>query len=269
MEFSKEEIAEFLSVAKEAAKKAGALLREGFNTSFTVREKEGRKNLVTSFDEKCEELILGILREKFPDHNILSEECGQKGSAKDRVTWIVDPLDGTVNFAYSIPVFAVSIAATCGADTLAGVVYAPMTNELFSSAKGSGAYLNDKQIAVSAQNELDESLLATGLPYNSHENPRHCIEHLSSIVNRGIPLRRLGSAAIDLAYVACGRFDGFWESTLNPWDFAAGKLFVEEAGGRLTDIEGKPLQKFTESSIIATNMHIHDALVTHFRNDHG
>jgi myo-inositol-1(or 4)-monophosphatase len=262
-------LSRILNVATMAALRAGELLRHGFNAPFEVREKQGRKNLVTTYDEKSEECIISMIKEHFSDHIFLSEECGALGKGKDKIKWIIDPLDGTVNFAYNIPLFSVSIAAVYNGQVLAGVVYAPMLHELFCAINGGGAFFNGKPIRVSTQKELDESLLATGLPYNTRENPRHCIEHLTAIVKKGIPLRRMGSAAIDLAYLACGRFDGFWEASLQPWDYAAAKLLIEEAGGTFTDLDNNPISTFGESSIVASNAHIHKQLITAFKDDHG
>ena len=241
----------YLKVSVEAAKKAGALLMEGFGTEFAVGAKEGRRNLVTEYDTKSEELILGMIREAFPEHGILSEECGTVEG--EGTQWIVDPLDGTVNFAYNIPAFSISIAAVENGEVVTGVIYNPVLDEMFTAEKGKGATFNGKECRVSKCDLLNDSLLATGLPYHTNENPRYCIDHLTAIAQKGIPLRRIGSAALDLAYTACGRFDGFWEASLQPWDYAAGLLIVEEAGGKVSDFYGAPLKSFSETSVVASN----------------
>lgn len=250
--------------ALETAKKAGELLRKGFDTSFHIDSKEGRYNLVTEYDTKAESLIIDSIQKTFPTHAFLSEECGAKGSGD--ITWVIDPIDGTVNFARAIPAFSISIAATQNNQILSGVVYAPMTNELFVAEKGKGAYLNDKRLSVSKTTSLSEVLIATGFPYNLEENPRGAIDIFTKFARLGTPLRRIGSAAIDLAYLAAGRFDGFWEVSLKPWDFAAALLLVEEAGGILTDFQGKPYTKLTEGPVLASNRHLHQELLTQIQN---
>jgi myo-inositol-1(or 4)-monophosphatase len=169
-------------------------------------------------------------------------------------------LDGTVNFAHGIPLFSVSIAAVADNEVLASCVFQPMTQELFWAEKGQGAYLNGNKLNVTANTSLDNAILSTGFPYNVNEDPLHCIETFSKMARKGIPLRRLGSAAIDLAYVAAGRFDAFWEVSLQPWDFAGGKLLVEEAGGKVTQYDGKPCDLFKATTILATNGLLHPVM---------
>lgn len=248
-----------LLTAIDAAQKAGKVLKEGFGTDYTISSKSQIHDLVTEYDHKSEAIIIETIRSSFPDHQILTEESGHHASNGD-ITWIIDPLDGTVNFAHGIPFFCVSIAAIQGSDILCGVIYSPMTEELFSAEKDGGAFLNGHSYKVTQQTSLLHSFLVTGFPYSVKENPQHCIEHFAHIVGMGIPIRRLGSAALDLAYVAVGRFDGFWEVALQPWDMAAGALLVKEAGGIVIDYSGNDLNVMQSSSIIAGNIDIVKAL---------
>ncbi len=248
---------ELTNCAKETSIKAGKLLKEGFGTTFEIANKEGRNNLVTEYDNLAEKTIIENISSKYPNHVFLAEESGKTGTKeKDVVQWVIDPLDGTVNFANSLPIFSVSIAAVKNKEILCGTIYHPYLDELFHATKGQGAYLNDKKLKVSENSDLDASFLVTGFPYNVNENPSGCINQFVSIIKRGIPVRRLGSAALDLAYVAAGRFDGFWEINLNPWDVAAGILLVKEAGGKVTQYDETPYW-ITDESILATNGKIH------------
>lgn len=248
-----------LITAEKAAVLAGTLLREGFGGTFGIANKEGRHNLVTEYDHKAENTIISCIHQEFPAHNFLAEESGITGDASS-VRWIIDPLDGTVNFAHAIPIFCVSIAAEVDGEIVCGVIYQPLLNELFTALKGGGAYLNGIPLQVSRTAALHDAILVTGFPYNVSSNPDNCIDHFSSFLRVGIPIRRLGSAALDLAYTAAGRFDGFWEARLNPWDVAAGLLLVREAGGRVTDYDGREYQ-LGNGRIVATNGHIHPEIL--------
>jgi len=214
---------------------------------------------VTEFDVASEEFIIATLRSVLPESSFLGEEGG-RSTGSGPVAWVIDPLDGTVNFAHGIPIFCVSIAAVVNDEIVAGCIYHPLQDELFAAAKGEGATLNGRPIQVSSSSMLNSSFLVTGFPYNVMENPLRCIEQFSEIVGRGIPVRRLGSAALDLAYVAAGRFDGFWEVALHPWDMAAGVLLVQEAGGTVTHYGNRPFLLGLDS-IVATNGMIHNELV--------
>ncbi len=247
-------------VATHAALKAGELIKKGFGSDFVFETKEGRHNLVTEMDQKSEAVIIEMIKNHFPDHGFLAEESGESGHAEG-IRWIIDPIDGTVNYAHKIPNFSVSIAAVFQSEILAGVIFQPMTNELFTAEKGLGAYLNGERLKVTSTGVLDSAILGTGFPYNVHENPLNCLDLFGEFAKLGIPLRRLGSAAIDLAYVAAGRYDGFWEVSLRPWDYAAGKLMIEEAGGRFTDFEGNPYVAFSEGPIIASNGILHEQIL--------
>lgn len=254
--------------AAQAARQAGAVLREGFGGLQASTAKEGIHNLVTEYDVRVEHLLHQLLTDLVPGSVFLGEEGGLRSAATNtpnQLTWIVDPLDGTVNFAHGIPIFCVSIAAVLNDELVVGVIYHPMLDELFTAYHGGGAYLNGRPIRVSSTRRLMDSILVTGFPYNVDGNPRRCIDQFASIVGRGLPIRRLGSAALDLAYTAAGRFDGFWEVELQPWDMAAGIVLVQEAGGVVSQYEGARIAVHA-SSIIATNGGIHEELVSALHN---
>ncbi len=253
-------ISRLSTVATLSIMAAGDFLKKSFGQDLKVQSKEGKHNLVTEYDHKVEEMIISSIKKAFPDHIFLGEESGESGSNPQAIKWIIDPIDGTVNFAHNVPVFAISIAATFHNETLCAVCLDPMRGELFSAEKGQGAYLNGKPLKVTSTDLLSNSFLATGFPYNSAENPLSCINHFTHFAKMGIPIRRLGSAVLDLAYLAAGRYDGFWEVSLNPWDFAAGKLLVEEAGGKITNFELETLKLEAPSPIIASNCLIHDQI---------
>ncbi len=216
---------------------------------------------MTDYDRQAEALILERLRQRFPQASFWAEESGSSGqSTQEELRWIVDPLDGTVNFAHGIPIFCVSIAAVLGGELLCGVIYQPMLGELFTALRGKGAWLNGRQLQVSTTELLEDAIVVTGFPYNVAHNPGNCIEHFVRFLRLGVPIRRLGSAALDLAYVAAGRFDGFWEVALNPWDVAAGILMVQEAGGCVTHYDGSPHRLEPRSSIVASNGRIHEQM---------
>lgn len=250
-------------LAIEAARTSGNLLREGFGTSFRISSKKERHDLVTEYDIRSEQSIISMITNHFPDHTFLAEESGSSGSvasSESAVRWIIDPLDGTVNFAHSVPVFSVSIAAEVNGELECGVIYHPLLDELFVAEKGRGAWLNGKQIHVSSTETLAESFLVTGFPYTVSENPSDCIDHFYRFLKLGLPIRRLGSAALDLAYVAAGRFEGFWEVQLSPWDVAAGVLLVQEAGGKVTQYSGDTYS-ISDKTIVATNGSIHKEII--------
>lgn len=252
---------EITNIAIKAALDAGKILKEGFGTSFEISSKEGKNNLVTEYDKKSEALIIDTIKSNFPNHYFLAEESGASGiTNSDEVQWIIDPLDGTVNFAHNLPIFSISIAAHKNNELLCGIIYQPILDELFVAESGKGSYLNNKKISVSNNEDFDSSFLVTGFPYNVNLNPCGCIDTFVDIIKQGIPVRRLGSAALDLAYVACGRFDGFWEINLNPWDVAAGAILVQEAGGSVTQYDNSTYS-ITDNSILATNGKIHPRTV--------
>lgn len=264
-------------VAISAAQIAGGILKSGFGTNFKINSKEGRNNLVTEYDYAAEAAIISHIKSIFPTHTFLAEESS--GAYENReinstdhnynkedkadigvpenVRWIIDPLDGTVNFAHSIPIFSVSIAAEINDVLSVGVVYDPMLDEMFVATCKSEATLNGNNIIrVSENGELDTAICVTGFPYTLSEKNTHSLDVFCKFVRNGNPVRRLGSAALDLAYVAAGRFDFFWEEKLKPWDVAAGVLLVQQAGGRVTTCKGEEYNIF-EKTILATNKILH------------
>lgn len=246
----------YLQVAVETAQQAGALLLTEFQKPRIIEYKSD-VDIVTEADRRSEALIVERLRTCFPGHGLVAEEGSRHEAASD-YCWYVDPLDGTTNFAHGYPVFAVSVALTAGEELLVGVVHDPMRGETFHAARGEGAWLNQKRIHVSTTPRLSESLLATGFPSRKrHENPNVLYYHRFTLLSHGV--RRAGSAALDLCYVACGRFDGFWEFNLKPWDTAAGVLVAREAGGVATDFNGVPY-RLGDKELAASNGHIHPEL---------
>jgi len=243
----------------EAAREAGKIIHHYFEGTFTIENKDSINNLVTEVDKLSETRIIEIIKKNFPSHAIISEEIGEL--KKDSpYQWIIDPIDGTVNFAHSIPICCVSIAIKHNDDLLLGVVYNPIMNEFFFAEKGKGAFLNDRPIKVSKKTDFKKACLVTGFPYKWAYDATHPIKVFERFILEGLPVRRLGSAAIDLCWVACGRFDGFWEYNLNSWDLAAGYLIVQEAGGRITNFDGDPYSVFDKETL-ATNGLIHDEML--------
>lgn len=238
---------------------AGSIIKKYFYEDFLVTSKDSVNNLVTEVDTLAEKEILNIIKQTFPDHTILSEEIGALPTSSD-YQWIIDPIDGTVNFAHRIPICCVSIGVQYKNNTIIGAVYNPMMNEFFFAEKDKGAYLNDVKINVSTKSDFKKSFLVTGFPYHWPDTKVHPIKVFENIVMSGLPIRRLGSAALDLCWVACGRFDGFWEYNLNAWDVAAGYLIVEEAGGRVSDFKGVSTT-VNDKETLATNALIHEDLL--------
>ncbi len=247
-----------LKIAKRAAKSAGKILNRLFGQVSHITKK-GDIDLVTEADFQAEKIVLEIIHNNFPQDNIHSEEIGEQEYTSDR-TWFIDPLDGTTNFVHGFPVFAVSIGLVVENDIVAGVVFNPYTNELFEAAKGTGAFLNNRSIKVSQTRDLGEALLATGFPYYIHKKPESIMALLEKMILAAQGVRRPGSAAIDMCYVAAGRLDGFWEQGLKPWDTAAGSIIVKEAGGRLSTFEGDPYTPY-HKNVVASNPFIHRAML--------
>lgn len=258
---------ELLQIALQAATSACDVLMSGFGATIASQSKSNRHDLVTAYDLRSEDCIRAMLLQAVPNSSFLGEEGGTT-IGSNSLTWIVDPLDGTVNFAHGIPLFSVSIAASLDGIVKAGVVMAPALGETWLAYEGGGATLNGKPVSVSETLSLQDSLLVTGFPYNVSENPGSCVEQFTKLLLQGMPIRRLGSAALDLAWVAGGRFDGFWEVELHPWDMAAGALIVAEAGGQVTQYNGNQFA-IKRGSIVATNGHIHRDLVDCLREDSG
>lgn len=245
--------------AIEAAQAAGKVLRKHFRKGLDVREKKGA-GLVTNADLEAEQVAMRILGKAQPDFSMLTEESGRK-TASGPGRWILDPLDGTTNFVHGFPMFCVSIAAEWDGELVVGVIYHPILDDLYVAARGKGAFLNGKRIHVSRTRKLTDALLTTGFTYHKDEHLRaemRAFERLSSVARA---IRRPGSAALDLAYTACGVFDGFWERRLSPWDVAAGALLVMEAGGKVTDFQGNPFD-IESGELLASNQILHAALST-------
>ena len=242
------------------ATEAGAkIIQEYFNGEFKISSKSNINDLVTEADHASEKVIFETIQKDFPDHFILSEETGEIKTDSE-FKWIIDPIDGTINFANGIPICCVSIGLEKEGKMIMGTVYNPLMNEFYFAQKGFGASLNDKKISVSNKSEVIKSCLVTGFPYTYLDSPNGPIQIFEKLIRKGVPVRRLGSAAIDLCWVAAGRFDGFYEHKLQAWDSAAGFLIVEEAGGKVTDFEGNYFSPH-QPHLVATNGKIHDELV--------
>lgn len=251
-------------LAERLARAAGAVQRDRYETDLEVRTKSAAIDLVTEVDHACEALIVETLHRERPDDAIVAEEGGGGDRADARWRWIVDPLDGTMNYAHGYPRFCVSIGVEHRGATTVSVVYDPLLDELFAATRGAGATLNGRPLRVTQETELGRSLLATGFAYDVHQSDEDNLDHFAAFAKRVRGLRRDGSAALDLAYVAAGRFDGFWELKLHPWDVAAGNLLVEEAGGRTSDLSGAPPSGDGRETV-ASNGRIHDAMLAVLR----
>ena len=256
---------EVLELAERLAREAGKLQSERYETAIEIRTKSTSVDLVTEVDHACEALIVDALTAARPDDAVLAEE----GRGHDRPDaawrWIIDPIDGTTNYAHGYPRFCVSIGVEREGIRTVGVIYDPLLDEQFSAVRGEGATLNGRPLRVSEVDELEHALLATGFAYDVRRNPRDNVNHFIAFLKRSRALRRDGSAALDLAYVAAGRFDGFWELRLHAWDVAAGLLLVEEAGGRVSDLTGGPPPP-SGAECLASNGRIHDAMLEILRS---
>ena len=248
----------FKECAIEIAREAGIFLKDKLNSAHTINYK-GDINLVTEVDKISEEMITSKIKALFPDHDILAEEFTDINSGSD-FRWIIDPLDGTTNYIHGFPFFCVSLALERLNTMIVGIVYDPILDEMFVAEKGKGAFLNEIEIHVSNTNSIIKSLLATGFPYDIQKDNDNNLNYFNEMILKAQAIRRAGSASLDLAYVAAGRFDGFWELKLNPWDIAAGWLLVEEAGGLVTDIGGRDYY-LESSSILASNGRIHKEMI--------
>ena len=247
-----------LAIAIRALKESGQIQKEWLGKDKKV-EFKGEINLVTEVDKICEQRIIEIIKETFPEHNILTEETPMpEGSSSYR--WIIDPLDGTTNYAHGYPCFCTSIALELEGEIVLGAIYDPLLDELFTAHKGQGAFLNGERITVSLTEQLTNALICTGFPYDLRESPENNVGHFNNFIMEARAVRRDGSAALDLCYVAAGRFDGFWELKLYAWDVAAGKLIVEEAGGSVTDFGGGGLDIYGQETL-ASNGRIHEEMV--------
>jgi myo-inositol-1(or 4)-monophosphatase len=251
-------VRDFERVAHRAAARAGALLRSRYRERQEIAYKS-EVDLVTAADRDAEHLIVEAIASAFPTHGIIAEESAARPGS-DPYRWYIDPLDGTTNFAHGHPHFAVSIALARDDDLVLGLVYDPVREELFTALRGEGARLNGAPIRVSDTPLLDQALLATGFPYDRRQHVAFYLAYVGAALRRAQGVRRVGAAALDLCYVACGRFDGYWEWKLKPWDVAAGRLILEEAGGRVTDFAGGP-QPLSGEETAASNGRLHAELL--------
>lgn len=248
-----------LETATAASQEAGSLLLEYAGAGFHI-EYKNPINLVTDADRAAEQCVIDRIKAHFPTHRFLAEEQGRLEEAQSPYLWIIDPLDGTTNFAHGYPAYCVSIGLEYEGRCVLGAIFDPSRNELFTAIEHQGARLNGRLVHVSNTMTLDRSLLVTGFAYDIRETPRNNLDHFVKFALKAQGLRRTGSAALDLCYVAAGRFDGFWEVRLNPWDMAAGSVIVREAGGRLTDFSGKDLSIYGQE-LVASNGQIHEAML--------
>jgi len=250
----------------QISKEAGELIRNAFGKDHSIEFKTNELNLVTETDKASEKLITDFIRKKYPSHGVLAEEESEANRSSEYL-WVVDPLDGTTNFAHGLPIFSVSIGVQKNGETIAGVVYDVMRDIVYSAEKSGGSFENGKQISVNKNSNLGHSVLVTGFPYDIRENPDKAFERFIEFLKQARGIRRLGSAAIDFCYVANGVFDGFWEVSLHPWDICAGKLIVEEAGGIVTDFDGNEIDIYStclavrQERILATNGVIHQKMI--------
>ncbi|HXH24582.1 MAG TPA: inositol monophosphatase family protein [Vicinamibacterales bacterium] len=251
----------FLATAVEIVLRAGDIQMTRRRSGFRV-DKKGAIDLVTEVDVECERMCRAVIADRFPDHDVLAEELSgaSVGRPASRYRWVFDPLDGTTNYAHGLPIFCASLALEIDGRAAVAAVYDPTRHELFTAERGVGAFLNGARLSVSATTELVDALLVTGFPYTVHQQAGDLVELFGAFLSRARAVRRLGSAALDLCYVATGRFDGFWEQHLKPWDVAAGALIVAEAGGRVTGMDGTPFDP-AAAHLVASNGRIHDAML--------
>ncbi len=265
MSLSSIDLQTITQIAILAAKQGGAILLDYAKKGFQIHKKEQAINLVTEADIHSEKAIIATIRHAFPEHQILSEEQGLQDIPAHATKWIIDPLDGTTNFAHGFPMYNVSIGVEHEGTCILGVIYDPTRDELFLGQQGHGATLNKTPIHVSATPELSEALLVTGFAYDVHTATDNNFKEFGAFTLRARGMRRTGTAAIDLCYIACGRFDGFWELQLHPWDTAAGKIIVEEAGGTITNYIGEPYSIYG-NTLLATNGLIHQEMIEVLHN---
>jgi myo-inositol-1(or 4)-monophosphatase len=254
------DLAGIRELAEALARQAGALQRERYETQLSMESKSVPIDLVTEVDLACERLIVEAISRARPDDAILAEEGGGADTGGARFRWVIDPLDGTMNYAHGYPRFCVSIGVQEAGRGAVGVVYDPLLDELFTASRGAGAQRNGQPIHVSTEGDLSRALLATGFAYDVHDSEDDNLENFARFAKLARGLRRDGSAALDLCYVACGRFDAFWEQKLHPWDVCAGNLIVEEAGGRTSDFAGGPATGDGRETV-ASNGALHDAVI--------
>lgn len=250
-----------LTVMVRAADRAARHLKRDFGEVEQLQvSRKGPADFVSTADRQAERILVQELSKARPDFSFLTEESGTIGKSADGKRFIIDPLDGTTNFLHGLPHFAISLAAEDRGELIAAVVYDPIKEELFTAEKGGGAHLNDRRLRVSARDKLEDSLLATGIPFKGHGDPQGFTRELGEAMGAVSGVRRWGTASLDLAYVAAGRYDGYWERDLSPWDVAAGVLLVREAGGHVVDLEGRPFQ-VDGPSILASNAFLAEKLM--------
>jgi myo-inositol-1(or 4)-monophosphatase len=252
------QIDDLQAIAIQAVRESGRIQKEWLRKDKRI-ELKGAINLVTEVDKRCEQRIIEIIKGVFPDHNILTEETPMP-ELPSPYRWIIDPLDGTTNYAHGYPCFCTSLALAVEGEIVLGSIYNPLLDELFTAKKGKGALLNNERISASLTDQLTNALICTGFPYDLRESRENNLDHFNRFIMEARAVRRDGSAALDLCYVAAGRFDGFWELKLFPWDVAAGKLMIEEAGGQVTDFHGDPLDIYGQQ-ILASNGRIHKEMI--------
>ena len=249
----------YLTTAIEAVVRAGDLQMAQFGGSFQI-DKKGKIDLVTEVDVEVERMFRALVAERFPDHQVLAEEMGGAAAVPKGPCWVFDPIDGTTNFTHGLPIFCASLALEIDGVAEVAAVYDPTRKELFTAERGGGAYLNGRPLRVSSTSQLVDAMLVTGFPYDVHSRIEEIVGLFARFVGRARAVRRLGSAAIDLCYIAAGRMDGFWERDLKPWDVAGGALIVAEAGGRITNMDGRPFQS-RGRDVLATNGVLHDDML--------
>jgi myo-inositol-1(or 4)-monophosphatase len=250
----------FLATAIEAVVRAGDLQIARFGKGVRV-DKKGAIDLVTEVDVEIERTFRALVAERFPDHDVLAEEMGDAGARGARHRWVFDPIDGTTNFAHGVPIFCASLALEIDGEAAVAAVYDPNRKELFTAEAGVGSWLNGQRLKASTNDSVLESMLVTGFPYNVHQQADDFLKVFGQVLKRARAVRRLGSAAIDMCWVAAGRMDGFWEASLKPWDTRAAALILEEAGGKVTGMDGKKWNP-EDGHILATNALIHDEILT-------
>jgi myo-inositol-1(or 4)-monophosphatase len=251
-------VSDILQIVEVIIRQAGTVLLEGYGNVRHIQQK-GVIDLVTEFDKRSEEVIISSLQQEFPEHAILAEESGHNHTVSE-YQWVIDPLDGTTNFAHGLPIFSVSIALLKNNSPILGVVYDPLRNEMFSAEVGDGASLNHNPIHVSPRTDLGQAVISTGFPYDLRVNPRNNLAQFVQFQLRTQAVRHLGSAALDCSWTAMGRLDGYWEFGVKPWDVAAGALIVREAGGRVTSVDGDG-DFLSSESILVSNSELHEQML--------
>lgn len=261
---NKNDLSSLVQLAEALAEAGGSVLKTFWGKTYHSRDKEQVGNIVTEADEASEKQIFSLLKKECPQHQILSEESGALNKGSSDYLWIIDPLDGTVNYSHQYPIVSVSVALAHKGKVVIGIVYNPILNEWFQAVRGQGAYFNEQPLSVSKVDCIEKSLLATGFAYDRRETKDNNYAEFSHLTNESQGVRRGGSAALDLAYVAAGKFDGYWERGIQPWDVAAGSLLVEEAGGKVSGYDGSRLD-LNSGRILASNALLHEKLITELK----